>query len=200
MSIAARSRAGRRSPPDADLAAADPARRRAGGRGRDRAGLCATGCARSDVPKLFVNAEPGAILIGAQREFCRTWPNQQRGHRQGQPLPAGGLAGRDRARGRRLAAGDLDYGRILKVVRPRSRQGSASRANSHNSGRVSRGSMISSTQNVSAVRNGERSLLSRSSISRSLASGSGAASISARYAASMPPSSGSEPHYADGQA
>jgi haloalkane dehalogenase len=30
----------------------------------------------SSVPKLFVNAEPGAILIGAQREFCRAWPNQ----------------------------------------------------------------------------------------------------------------------------
>ncbi len=32
--------------------------------------------ASSPVPKLFVNAEPGAILIGAQREFCRSWPNQ----------------------------------------------------------------------------------------------------------------------------
>ncbi len=32
--------------------------------------------ADSDVPKLFVNAEPGALLTGAQREFCRTWPNQ----------------------------------------------------------------------------------------------------------------------------
>ena len=31
----------------------------------------------SDVPKLFINAEPGAILTGAQREFCRSWPNQQ---------------------------------------------------------------------------------------------------------------------------
>jgi haloalkane dehalogenase len=30
----------------------------------------------SDIPKLFVNADPGAILIGRQREFCRTWPNQ----------------------------------------------------------------------------------------------------------------------------
>ncbi len=30
----------------------------------------------SDVPKLFINAEPGTILIGTQREFCRTWPNQ----------------------------------------------------------------------------------------------------------------------------
>lgn len=28
------------------------------------------------VPKLFVNAEPGLILTGAQREFCRTWPDQ----------------------------------------------------------------------------------------------------------------------------
>lgn len=31
---------------------------------------------RCPLPKLFVNAEPGSILVGAQREFCRTWPNQ----------------------------------------------------------------------------------------------------------------------------
>jgi haloalkane dehalogenase len=30
----------------------------------------------SDIPKLFINAEPGAILTGAQREFCRSWKNQ----------------------------------------------------------------------------------------------------------------------------
>ncbi len=30
----------------------------------------------SDVPKLFFNAEPGAILVGKQREICRSWPNQ----------------------------------------------------------------------------------------------------------------------------
>ncbi len=30
----------------------------------------------SDVPKLFINADPGVILIGHRREFCRTWPNQ----------------------------------------------------------------------------------------------------------------------------
>jgi haloalkane dehalogenase len=30
----------------------------------------------SRVPKLFVDAEPGAILRGAARDFCRTWPNQ----------------------------------------------------------------------------------------------------------------------------
>lgn len=29
------------------------------------------------VPKLFINAEPGAILTGAQREYCRQWPNQR---------------------------------------------------------------------------------------------------------------------------
>ena len=32
--------------------------------------------AECETPKLFVNAEPGAILIGAQREFCRGWKNQ----------------------------------------------------------------------------------------------------------------------------
>jgi haloalkane dehalogenase len=32
--------------------------------------------ARCDIPKLFVNAEPGAILIGVPREFCRSWKNQ----------------------------------------------------------------------------------------------------------------------------
>jgi haloalkane dehalogenase len=32
---------------------------------------------QSPLPKLFVNAEPGAILIGPQRESCRQWPNQQ---------------------------------------------------------------------------------------------------------------------------
>ena len=32
--------------------------------------------AGSDKPKLFVNAEPGAILTGAQREYCRSFPNQ----------------------------------------------------------------------------------------------------------------------------
>ena len=30
----------------------------------------------SDVPKLFINADPGSILTGPQREFARSWPNQ----------------------------------------------------------------------------------------------------------------------------
>jgi haloalkane dehalogenase len=32
--------------------------------------------AENDIPKLFVNAEPGAVLVGPQREFCRKWRNQ----------------------------------------------------------------------------------------------------------------------------
>ena len=30
----------------------------------------------SDIKKLFINAEPGALLTGASRERCRSWPNQ----------------------------------------------------------------------------------------------------------------------------
>ena len=32
--------------------------------------------ASTDIPKLFINADPGSILVGKQREFCRSWPNQ----------------------------------------------------------------------------------------------------------------------------
>ncbi len=32
--------------------------------------------AATETPKLFINAEPGAILRGPQREFCRSWKNQ----------------------------------------------------------------------------------------------------------------------------
>ena len=32
--------------------------------------------AASPIPKLFINAEPGSILVGVQRDFCRSWPNQ----------------------------------------------------------------------------------------------------------------------------
>jgi haloalkane dehalogenase len=33
--------------------------------------------AETKLPKLFVNAEPGSILVGRQREICRAWPNQK---------------------------------------------------------------------------------------------------------------------------
>ncbi len=29
------------------------------------------------LPKLFINAEPGSILVGRQRDYCRTWPHQK---------------------------------------------------------------------------------------------------------------------------
>ena len=32
--------------------------------------------AKSDIPKLFINADPGSILVGRQRDACRKWPNQ----------------------------------------------------------------------------------------------------------------------------
>ena len=32
--------------------------------------------AQNDLPKLFIKADPGSILVGRQREFCRTWRNQ----------------------------------------------------------------------------------------------------------------------------
>jgi haloalkane dehalogenase len=29
------------------------------------------------LPKLFINADPGSILTGRAREYCRKWPNQR---------------------------------------------------------------------------------------------------------------------------
>jgi haloalkane dehalogenase len=33
--------------------------------------------ARSRMPKLFINANPGALLTGRSRDLCRRWPNQR---------------------------------------------------------------------------------------------------------------------------
>ena len=33
--------------------------------------------AKSDLPKLFIAAEPGSLLVGRALEFCRSWPNQR---------------------------------------------------------------------------------------------------------------------------
>ncbi len=32
--------------------------------------------AENEIPKLFINADPGSILVGEPRRFCRTWRNQ----------------------------------------------------------------------------------------------------------------------------
>ncbi|WP_372790619.1 haloalkane dehalogenase [Paraconexibacter sp.] len=51
-----------------------------GGEPADVAAICADYAdwlpTTDDLRKLFINADPGTILIGEQREFCRTWPNQ----------------------------------------------------------------------------------------------------------------------------
>jgi haloalkane dehalogenase len=31
---------------------------------------------KNNIPKLFINADPGAIIQGSVRDFCRTWKNQ----------------------------------------------------------------------------------------------------------------------------
>jgi haloalkane dehalogenase len=41
----------------------------------------------SAIPKLFIDAEPAGFLIGAQREFCRAWPNQETVVVQGSHFP-----------------------------------------------------------------------------------------------------------------
>ncbi len=33
--------------------------------------------ARSDLPKLLILGDPGAIITGRTRDFCRTWANQR---------------------------------------------------------------------------------------------------------------------------
>jgi haloalkane dehalogenase len=33
--------------------------------------------AQSAIPKLFISAEPGALITGRALEFCRSWPNQR---------------------------------------------------------------------------------------------------------------------------
>ena len=38
--------------------------------------LYAAWLAQADLPKLFINGDPGSILVGRQRELCRAWPNQ----------------------------------------------------------------------------------------------------------------------------
>jgi hypothetical protein len=37
---------------------------------------CAEWIAQTEIPMLFVNGDPGLVLTGAPREFCRSWPNQ----------------------------------------------------------------------------------------------------------------------------
>ena len=83
----------RRGPPaHAHLAPRDPDRRRARRRRRRSSPPTATGSPPATCPSSSSNAEPGAILTGAPREFCRTWPNQTEITVKRHPLRPGGLA------------------------------------------------------------------------------------------------------------
>ncbi len=63
--------------------------------------------AQNDIPKLFVNAEPGAILIGAPREFLPKLEKPDRSDRAGLALHSGGFRTGDRPGGGRLDQGKL---------------------------------------------------------------------------------------------
>jgi haloalkane dehalogenase len=49
----------------------------AGVAGVSRPRFCAQWLAKSPIPKLFIDADPGGFLIGPQRDFCRAGSNQQ---------------------------------------------------------------------------------------------------------------------------
>lgn len=36
-----------------------------------------TWLSNNELPKLFINADPGAVIVGRARDFCRNWPNQR---------------------------------------------------------------------------------------------------------------------------
>jgi haloalkane dehalogenase len=38
---------------------------------------CAHWMETSDTPKLFINGDPGAVIFGNLRDYCRTWKNQE---------------------------------------------------------------------------------------------------------------------------
>jgi hypothetical protein len=61
--------------------------------------------ATSNVPKLFVKAEPGALLAGGANRNCPFVASADRGYGRGDPFRPGRFAGRDRARHRRVDGG-----------------------------------------------------------------------------------------------
>ena len=79
-----------------------------------------TWLARSALPKLLIVAEPGALLVGRAREFCRTWPNQRevsvRGiHYLQEDSPAEiGMALREFVRGLAVAPRSAAAGAVLR--------------------------------------------------------------------------------------
>ena len=77
----------------------------------------------SQVPKLFINADPGAILRGGPREFCRTLAESDRSDREGHPLHPGRFAGRDRCGARGVDPRFKVEGSWTKAFHRRGRRG-----------------------------------------------------------------------------
>jgi len=75
-----------------------------------------TWMAENELPKLFVNAEPGAILIGAVRDFCRTWKKPDRSDSTGLAFYPGGFRSSDRPGGGGVDEGPFDLTRIQSVM------------------------------------------------------------------------------------
>lgn len=59
-----------------DLAPGDPLGRGAGRRGGDR-GWLRRWAVQQRCSQVFRQHDPGVILVGAQREYCRRWRNQR---------------------------------------------------------------------------------------------------------------------------
>src|ERR1700756_2104038 len=65
--------------------------------GARHAGRCdrwiGSSVSRKLLQSLFINAEPGSILVGRQRELCRAWPNQPEARVKGRdPIGSGFVA------------------------------------------------------------------------------------------------------------
>jgi hypothetical protein len=63
--------------------------------------------AGNDIPKLFVNVDPGAILIGAVRDFCRSWTSQTE-----VTVPGSHFIQEDSGPGDRPGGGRVDEGKL----------------------------------------------------------------------------------------
>ena len=130
---AARAHATRRWPSIAGRTGSPASRdgRRSPGRGRSPSAASrptswpsstptAAGSRESDVPKLFVNADPGTILTGRAARVLPALAQPAGGHGEGQPFHPGGLARRDRPRRRRIRQRDSAMS-AMALSRSRSR-------------------------------------------------------------------------------
>jgi len=82
---------------------------------------------RDPASKLPVNADPGGILVGQQRERCRRWPNRRAVTVEGSHVHLGGFPARDRPGDCGLVPDDGIGGRGRRRQRPVPRRGTGAR-------------------------------------------------------------------------